>query len=63
VLFYEALVAANVPAEMHLYRHGSHGSGLAIGSPLLKGWPDVLAKWMAGNGWMTTESAAIVTTP
>ncbi len=63
VLFYAAMVKAGVPAEMHLYQHGPHGVGLAAGFPQLKGWPDVLAHWMAANGWMSAESAALVTTP
>jgi acetyl esterase/lipase len=63
VLFYSALHAANVPAEMHIYQHGPHGVGLAPGFPDLKSWPDDLAKWMAGRGLMATDAAAIVTTP
>jgi acetyl esterase/lipase len=63
VLFYEAMVKAGVPAEMHLYQHGPHGTGLAAQYPLLKGWPDLLAKWMSGNGWMSAAGAAMVTTP
>ncbi len=63
VMFYEAMVKAGVPAEMHLYKHGPHGTGLAAGFPQLKGWPDLVAKWMAGNGWMDAQAAAIVTTP
>jgi acetyl esterase/lipase len=50
--FYAALVAAKVPAEMHLYAHGPHGIGLAPGFPDLKGWPDLLATWMRARGWM-----------
>ena len=52
VLFYEALVANKVPAEMHLYRHGPHGTGLAEGFPELKSWPDLLVTWMRAGGWM-----------
>lgn len=52
VLFYAALVKAKVPAEMHLYQHGPHGTGLAQGFPDLKSWPDLLARWMTANGWM-----------
>ena len=31
VMFYSALVKAGVPAEMHIFQHGAHGSGLARG--------------------------------
>ncbi|WP_255462509.1 alpha/beta hydrolase [Granulicella sp. WH15] len=63
VMFYSALHAANVPAELHIYEHGPHGVGLAPGFPNLKAWPDALAKWMATHGWMTADAASIVTTP
>jgi len=51
VRFYSALVQAKVPAEMHLFKHGAHGAGLAPNNPDLKVWPDLLLTWMRGNGW------------
>ncbi len=52
VMFYEALVKAGVPVEMHLFQHGPHGVGLAPGDPALSEWPDLLAKWMRERGYM-----------
>jgi acetyl esterase/lipase len=52
VMFYSALVKAGVPAEMHLFQHGSHGAGLAVENPQLSDWPDLLAKWMRERGSM-----------
>jgi acetyl esterase/lipase len=52
VMFYEALVKAEVPAEMHLFQHGGHGAGLAAGNPALSVWPDLLATWMRERGYM-----------
>jgi acetyl esterase/lipase len=52
VMFYSALVKAGVPAEMHLFQHGAHGAGLAMGNPALSDWPDLLAKWMRERGYM-----------
>ena len=52
VMFYWTLVKAGVPAEMHLFQHGAHGAGLAVGNPELSGWPDLLAKWMRERGLM-----------
>jgi acetyl esterase/lipase len=52
VMFYSALVKAGVPAEMHLFQHGAHGSGLGTGNPQLMVWPDLLAKWMRERGSM-----------
>ena len=56
VVFYSALVANKVPAEMHLYQHGPHGAGLAPGFPDLKGWPELLATWMRARGLMGPQS-------
>jgi len=52
VMFYSALVKAGVPVEMHIFQHGAHGAGLAVGNPQLSGWPDLLAKWMRERGYM-----------
>ena len=58
VMFYEALVKAGVPVEMHLFQHGGHGAGLAAANPQLSVWPDLLIKWMRERGY-----AAAATTP
>lgn len=46
LLFYQALRNANVPVDMHLYAHGSHGVGLAPDDPILSYWPEALALWL-----------------
>jgi acetyl esterase/lipase len=51
VMFYEALVKAGVPAEMHIFQHGAHGAGLAAANPQLSVWPDLLIKWMLERGY------------
>lgn len=56
VLFYEALVAHKVKAEMHLYQHGPHGTALAQSFPDLKSWPDLLLVWMRALGVMGPAS-------
>jgi acetyl esterase/lipase len=56
VMFYSALVKAGVPAEMHLFQHGAHGAGLAVGNPQLSVWPDLVAKWMRERGYMAAAS-------
>jgi acetyl esterase/lipase len=55
VMFYSALVKAGVPAEMHLFQHGAHGSGLDEGNPELSVWPDLLIKWMRERGYAASE--------
>jgi len=38
VLFYLALRAAGVPAEMHIYERGKHGFGMRAEDPILASW-------------------------
>ncbi len=57
VEFYSALIAAGVPAELHLFRHGAHGSGLGLGDPALDKWPLLLESWLRGQGWLTPDPA------
>ncbi len=50
VAFYLALREANVPAELHIYRKGRHGLGLAQEVPGTAGWPNVCKQWLQGLG-------------
>ncbi len=59
VLFYSALVKAGVPAELHLFQTGPHGTGLAQGFPYLRIWPDLLERWLQLNGWESTLSTVL----
>jgi acetyl esterase/lipase len=49
VPFYRALVAAGVPAEMHLFQTGKHGSGLGLGDAALDAWPAGSNRGFAGE--------------
>jgi acetyl esterase/lipase len=53
VEFYRALLAAGVPAEMHIFRHGGHGSGMGGGSAALDLWPVLLEQWLRDQGFLT----------
>jgi len=57
VLFYLAMRKAGVPAELHVYEHGSHGVGLAQSDPALSSWPGRLADWLRGRGLLTAKAA------
>jgi acetyl esterase/lipase len=50
VLFYLALRKAKVPAELHIYRKGRHGVGLAPTDPVLSTWSARLTDWMKVQG-------------
>ncbi len=51
--FYEALVKAGVPSEMHIFAKGGHGSGLGKGDPSLGQWPVLLETWLRAQGLIT----------
>ena len=55
VLFYEALIKAGVPAEMHLFQHGQHGVGLAQSKAALRVWPELLLTWMTERGYAAAQ--------
>lgn len=48
ITFYQHLIKANVPAEMHLFPKGGHGFG---GQPIDM-WMGPLLKWMQNNKWI-----------
>jgi acetyl esterase/lipase len=52
LMFYSALRAATVPAEMHIYEYGGHGFGLAPKDPVLGAWTTVAESWMRRHKWL-----------
>ncbi len=46
ILFYQALRAKNIPAELHIYPTGGHGFSLAIGKGYLETWTERCAEWL-----------------
>jgi acetyl esterase/lipase len=52
VLFAQALQAAKVPVEIHLFTHGIHGAGLASAIPDEQTWPELFRQWLVGLGFL-----------
>jgi acetyl esterase/lipase len=46
VVFFQALLAHKVPAELHVYEKGRHGLGLAKDTLGAAGWPDACLAWL-----------------
>ena len=57
--FYRALRTARVPAEMHIFAKGKHGSGLGLGDAALDLWPMLLEAWLRGRGLLTPDPAVV----
>jgi acetyl esterase/lipase len=52
VTYFLALRKAGVPAELHVFKDGPHGVGLAIDDPELAVWPTLLANWLRAGGFL-----------
>lgn len=52
LLFYRNLVRAGVGAEMHIFRDGPHGVGLAHQYAHLQSWPKLCLQWLRGLGML-----------
>lgn len=50
LLFYQALRAANVPVEMHLYPNGPHGFGFRKDLGQTSDWPKRGEEWLSSRG-------------
>ena len=46
IMFYQALKAEGVPAEMHIFEYGGHGFGLAPSDPTLGAWTTLCEAWI-----------------
>ena len=56
--FYEALLKAGASGEIHIFAHGSHGSGLGSGNASLDQWPNLLESWLRDRGLLTVDANA-----
>jgi acetyl esterase/lipase len=52
VAYFLALRKAGVPAEMHIFKDGPHGTGLGMQDPALAEWPRLLANWLKASGFL-----------
>ena len=59
-LFYDALLAAGVLAELHIYGFGEHGAGLGTGDLDFREWPVLLVNWLRRCGLLTGNSRQAV---
>lgn len=55
VRYYLALRQHGIPAELHIFRPGKHGTSLGQNDPILAVWPKLLANWMVGLGLMAEQ--------
>jgi len=52
IAYFLALRKAGVPAEMHIFRNGPHGTGLGMTDTALSEWPRLLTNWLHLSGFL-----------
>ena len=52
LMFYDALAAAKIPVELHIFESGRHGFGLAPADPVLSTWLSLCEAWMRRHDWV-----------
>jgi len=51
IVYYEGLNKYNSPSELHIFRKGGHGYGLAAGRDTQSAWPGLCLNWMNKSGF------------
>jgi acetyl esterase/lipase len=54
------LYRANVPVEAHFFQNGIHGTGFALGDPVLGQWTNLLYNWLAVGGFLTNKPQVVL---
>jgi acetyl esterase/lipase len=54
LVFYQAMVAMQVPGELHIYQKGQHGIGLAKSIPGASDWPLACQRWLHQLGMVSS---------
>jgi len=52
VELYERLFQAGASVESHFFRNGVHGSGFAMGDPVLGEWTSLMHNWLSVGGFL-----------
>lgn len=55
IVFYRALLAAGVPAELHVLRSGGHGFGIRQATGSATQWPQLLGNWLGAENMLVTR--------
>ncbi len=53
---YSHLYRAGAKVEAHFFQNGIHGTGFALGDPVLGQWTNLLHNWMKAGGFLTNKS-------
>jgi hypothetical protein len=56
VKLHSGLLQADWPVEAHFFQTGDHGTGFALGDPILGQWPYLAKNWLWANGFLTDQA-------
>ena len=59
--FYTRLFQAGARVETHFFQNGVHGSGFALGDPVLGEWPRLMRNWMVAGGFLVDKPQLALT--
>ncbi|MBN2634565.1 MAG: alpha/beta hydrolase [Bacteroidales bacterium] len=51
MVYYENLVKYGIPSELHVFRKGGHGYGLAVNRETQAAWPELCINWLKASGF------------
>ena len=52
---YSRLYRAGVPVEAHFFQNGIHGTGFALGDPVLGEWTNLLHNWLIASNFLNNK--------
>ena len=52
---YSRLYRAGIPIEGHFFQNGIHGTGFALGDPVLGQWTNLLYNWLTVGGFLSNK--------
>ncbi len=55
IAYAQAMIAAKVPCELHIYPSGGHGYGLGRTTNTESTWPEACEKWLEARGLLKAE--------
>jgi acetyl esterase/lipase len=60
ISLYRTYFDAKIPAEIHIFPNGEHGSGLAAGDRQAGEWPNLMYRWLQAGNFLSAEPSAAV---
>ncbi len=58
--FYERLLELKIPAELHIFGNGPHGTGIGAGDPDLGQWRGLALRWLRRSGFLASGTRVAV---